>query len=103
MNIELTIKRYVVGLTVLEVRSNLLIRIKAVSEYEAVIGALGRYNKILAASNPENSERILNTWEVEKERLTRVCKDYADLHNYLAMLGMIISKPLLLHDFKKGE
>ena len=62
-------QRYIVGLTIVAFRNNILIKVRANNDYYAVLGALRKYNKILAESYPEKSDLILNSWETEKERL----------------------------------
>lgn len=88
--------KYIVGLTVVHERRNILIKVSANNDYYAVIGALRRFNASLGDAYPEKREFISKSWEAEKERLLSHCKDYNSLHNYLCLIGLIVSKPMLL-------
>lgn len=93
-----TIRSYVVGLTLLKFRQNLLIRVRANNDYYAILEAMGKFTLLQSAAYPEKAGYIEDSWEAEKARLISRCKDFEALHNYLCMIGFVVSKPLIIKE-----
>jgi hypothetical protein len=93
-----TVRTYVVGLTLLQFRKNLLIKVRANNDYYAILEAMRRFTMLQAEEYPEKFEHIEEAWEAEEKRLTSRCKTFDDLHNYLCMVGFVVSKPLIIKE-----
>ena len=86
---------YMVAICTLEDKTNRLVKVKANNDYYALIGLMRDIAKEAATQNPSKAQVIKRLWKAEKQMLLDKYKTYDCLKNYLRMIGLIVSKPLI--------